>query len=154
MDIRQAGKVIRDARERLSVTQEEVANYAEIARPTLAVLELGKVKGDMGYVKIWRVMQAVGIELPDIAEVGRIIREQRDIQDISQDKLSKDTNVGRSSVSQLENNNLPGDIGFDRVCRVLSSLGVELEYQHKDAKVSSSQRKIKRRREAEVGMTM
>ncbi len=152
MDLEQAGSLIQARREKLDISQDVLAKASSIGRPSLSLLENGHIEGDMGYGKVYTVMKNLGIVIPDIIDIGKIIREQRDRFDVSQDTLvqqavdpkKNEKPIGRPTLSQLETGKLPGDIGFSKVCRLLVAVGVELEYEITPPLVEQRRRRSRR----------
>jgi|SRR5690606_6490627 len=61
----------------------------------------------------------------NIEQIGAYIREQRLAQNLPQETVSRRVGISRSTLSQLENGNLP-EIGIRKVMEVLAQLGLEL----------------------------
>jgi transcriptional regulator with XRE-family HTH domain len=65
------------------------------------------------------------LTLPALAEQ---IASKRKSLGLSQAALAKKADVGHSTLDALENNRL-GELGFNRITRILSALGMELNLQ-------------------------
>jgi len=66
----QLGKIVREARDRLERTQEQVAQDAGVALSTLRRLEAGKTP-EPGLFNAARIARALKIELSALAEIDR-----------------------------------------------------------------------------------
>jgi transcriptional regulator with XRE-family HTH domain len=60
--------------------------------------------------------------------IGEQIASRRKELGLSQAALAKQARVGHSTLDALENNRL-GELGFSRITRLLSALGLELKLQ-------------------------
>ena len=63
-----------------------------------------------------------------LKELGEQIASKRKALGLSQAALAKRAGVGHSTLDALENNRL-GELGFSRITRILSALGLELRLQ-------------------------
>lgn len=66
----------------------------------------------------------------DLKEFGQELAKLRKEQKISQEKLSKDLNISRATISSLENGT-SSDVGIKKVLLILEYLGYELTYKEK-----------------------
>jgi transcriptional regulator with XRE-family HTH domain len=64
--------------------------------------------------------------------IGRLIREARKRQNVTQSEAAKAAGVGRSTLSQIENGTIQ-EIGIRKVIRILDFLGLELTTRPKGA---------------------
>ncbi len=75
----------------------------------------------------------LGIVL-DLTSIGRQIAESRKKLHLSQAALSRKTGISRATLDALENGRA-GELGFSKLTRLLTALGLELKLQ-----AASSQR--------------
>jgi transcriptional regulator with XRE-family HTH domain len=66
--------------------------------------------------------------MPTLIEVGREIAAKRRALDLSQGELARRARISRSTLDALENGR-SGELGFSKVARLLSILGLELKLQ-------------------------
>ncbi len=66
--------------------------------------------------------------MPDLPSLGLQIAEQRKKLKMSQSALSKQAGISRATLDALENGRA-GEIGFSKLARLLSALGLELTLQ-------------------------
>ena len=64
--------------------------------------------------------------------IGRLIREARKRQNVTQSEAAKAAGIGRSTLSQIENGTIQ-EIGIRKVIRILDFLGLELTTRPKGA---------------------
>lgn len=64
--------------------------------------------------------------------IGRLIREARKRQNVTQSEAAKAAGIGRSTLSQIENGAIQ-EIGIRKVIRILDFLGLELTTRPKGA---------------------
>ena len=63
-----------------------------------------------------------------LTSIGAAIAAKRKAQGLSQGALAKKAAVGHSTLDALENGRL-GELGFSRITKILSVLGMELKLQ-------------------------
>jgi transcriptional regulator with XRE-family HTH domain len=63
-----------------------------------------------------------------LSSIGDEIAAKRHKYDLSQAELARKASVSRATVDALENGRL-GELGFSKVIRILSALGMELKLQ-------------------------
>lgn len=63
-----------------------------------------------------------------LISVGKQIAARRKARALSQAELAKQANVGHSTLDALENGRL-GELGFSKIVRLLSTLGLEFNIQ-------------------------
>jgi len=61
----------------------------------------------------------------DFEDIGKAIAKERKNQKISQQRLANELWMSRSAISGIENNSI-AEIGFRKILRVCSALGLEL----------------------------
>jgi transcriptional regulator with XRE-family HTH domain len=63
-----------------------------------------------------------------LSSIGAEIAARRKARDLSQAELAKKSTVGHSTLDALENGRL-GELGFSKITKILSALGMELKLQ-------------------------
>jgi transcriptional regulator with XRE-family HTH domain len=63
-----------------------------------------------------------------LADLGKTIAQKRKALGLSQAALAKRAGVGHSTLDALENHRL-GELGFSRITRILTAVGLELRLQ-------------------------
>ena len=58
-------------------------------------------------------------------DIGECIRKERKLRKISQEKMSKDLGVSRSTISQIEAG-IVQEVGIRKLIRILDYLGLEI----------------------------
>ena len=74
-----------------------------------------------------QVHNILGI-MPSITEIGRQIANKRRTLGLSQGELAHKAGISRSTLDALENGRT-GELGFSKIARLLSILGLELRLQ-------------------------
>lgn len=67
-----------------------------------------------------------GADMPDLVELGSVIRTARKGQRLTQSDLARKSGVSRARIDALENARAAG-IGFKPVLRLLNALGLDLK---------------------------
>ena len=62
----------------------------------------------------------------DMIEIGAALRSARQARGLTQGELARLADIGRTSLSQLENGTM-GEIGVRKILRVCAVLGLELQ---------------------------
>lgn len=62
----------------------------------------------------------------DMIEIGAALRSARQARGLTQGELARLADIGRTSLSQLENGTI-GEIGVRKILRVCAVLGLELQ---------------------------
>jgi transcriptional regulator with XRE-family HTH domain len=65
--------------------------------------------------------------------IGAEIAARRKAQDLSQAELAKKASIGHSTLDALENGR-SGELGFSKITRILTALGLELKLQEASAR--------------------
>ena len=81
-----------------------------------------------------------------LGEIGQVIRKARKDQKISQENLSAQLKMSRSTISAIENGTIP-EIGVRKILSICAALGLELFVQEK-TKRPTLQQLIKEQRDA------
>ena len=63
--------------------------------------------------------------MPDLIELGELVKKTRRAQKLSQGELVQRSNVSRARLDALENGRI-SDIGFKNLMRVINALGLDL----------------------------
>jgi transcriptional regulator with XRE-family HTH domain len=63
--------------------------------------------------------------MPDLIELGELVKKTRRAQKLSQGDLVQRSNVSRARLDALENGRI-SDIGFKNLMRVINALGLDL----------------------------
>jgi transcriptional regulator with XRE-family HTH domain len=69
--------------------------------------------------------------MPDLVELGNVIRTARKGQRLTQSDLARKSGVSRARIDALENARAAG-IGFKQVLRLLNALGLDLRVSELD----------------------
>lgn len=72
-----------------------------------------------------------GTGMPDLVELGSVIRAARKRQRLTQSDLARKSGVSRARIDALENARTAG-IGFKPVLRLLNALGLDLQVTELD----------------------
>ena len=68
-----------------------------------------------------------------LSAIGAEIAARRKAQDLSQAALAKKASIGHSTLDALENGR-SGELGFSKITRILTALGLELKLQEASAR--------------------
>ena len=72
-----------------------------------------------------------GAGMPDLVELGSVIRTARKGQRLTQSDLARKSGVSRARIDALENARAAG-VGFKQVLRLLNALGLDLQVAELD----------------------
>ncbi len=75
--------------------------------------------------------------------IGKVIKYMRQKNNISQEKLSLLTNIGRSTISDYEREKT--DINFENIERIAQICGYQVVFKSKDNKEEFSAKEIERK---------
>ncbi|MEO5936324.1 MAG: helix-turn-helix transcriptional regulator [Terriglobales bacterium] len=64
----------------------------------------------------------------DIASIGKEVAARRKTHDLTQSELAKRSGLSRATIDALENGR-SGELGFSKISRLLTTLGLELRLQ-------------------------
>ena len=68
-----------------------------------------------------------------LSSIGAEIAARRKAQDLSQAALASKASIGHSTLDALENGR-SGELGFSKITRILTALGLELKLQEASAR--------------------
>ncbi|APC91108.1 MULTISPECIES: helix-turn-helix domain-containing protein [Francisella] len=66
----------------------------------------------------------------DIIQIGQEIANIRKSKKISQQKMSDDINISRTTISNIENGSVT-DVGIKKIIRIIDYLGYEISFKEK-----------------------
>ena len=74
------------------------------------------------------LVPSILVNMLDLSSLGPQIAARRKKLRLTQSELAKRASVGRTTLDALENGRI-GELGFSKITRILSALGMELKFK-------------------------
>ena len=74
------------------------------------------------------LMSSILVNMLDLSSLGPQIATRRKKLRLTQSELARRASVARSTLNALENGHI-GELGFSKITRILSALGMELKFK-------------------------